>query len=149
MGKSIKLKNEHYIDGTGVMHKQGNDRFITSTNVLYNNSAGSTSSITLTENATNYQFLLIELTAKQYTALLTDDYMLIIPKNSSFGKSIAWFDKDNNRTYSLYFKINISEKIITITDNQGGSTNSESSYWGNSNVYAITKVIGINKIIDA
>lgn len=148
MGKSIKLKNDTYIDGTGIMHKQGSERFITSTNVLYSNSTGSTTSVALTENATNYQFLLIELTPKQYTALLTDDYMFIIPKNYSFGKSIAWFDKGNNRTYSLYFKISISGKTITITDNQGGSTDSNSSYWGNSNVYAISKVIGINKKID-
>lgn len=145
MGKSIKLKNEHYIDGTGVIHKQENLRFITSTNVLYSNSSGSTSSVTLSEEANNYQFLLIELLAKRYSALLTTDYMFIIPKNSSFGKSIAWFDKGNNRAYSLYFKISISGKTITITDNQGGSTNSESSYWGDANVYAIAKVIGINK----
>lgn len=149
MGKSIKLKNEHYIDGTGVMHKQDNLRFITSTDILYDNSTGSTSSISLTEDANNYQFLLIELLAKRYSALLTTDYMFIIPKNSSFGKSIAWFDKGNNRAYSLYFKISISGKTITITDNQGGSTDANSSYWGDANVYAITKVIGINKIIDA
>ena len=147
MAQSIKLKNEHYIDGTGVAHKQDNLRFITSTNVLYDNSNGSISSVTLSEEATNYQFLLIELSAKQYSALLTTDYMFVIPKNTSFGKCIAWFDKGNSRTYSLYFKISISGKTITITDNQGGSTDSNSSYWGNSNVYAITKVIGINKKI--
>ena len=149
MGKSIKLKNEHYIDGTGVIHKQDNLRFITSTDILYDNSTGSTSSVTLSEEAVNYQFLLIEITPKQYAYMLTDDYMFIIPKNSFFGKSVAWFDKDNNRTYSLYFRISISGKTITITNNQGGSTDSNSSYWGNPNVYAITKVIGINKIIDA
>lgn len=145
MAQSIKLKNENYIDGTGVIHKQENLRFITSTNVLYSNSSGSTSSVTLSEEAVNYQFLLIEIIPKRYINILTNDYMLIIPKNSSFGKSVAWFNKDNNRTYSLYFKISISNKTITITDNQGGSTNSESSYWGDANVYAITKVIGINK----
>ena len=147
MAQSIKLKNEHYIDGTGVAHKQDNLRFNTSTKVMYDNSKGSISSVTLSEEATNYQFLLIELSAKQYSALLTTDYMFVIPKNTSFGKCIAWFDKGNSRTYSLYFKISISGKTITITDNQGGSTDSNSSYWGNSNVYAITKVIGINKKI--
>lgn len=147
MGKSIKSKNDTYIDGTGIMHTQGSERFITSTNVLYSNSTGSTTSVALTENATNYQFLLIELTPKQYLDALGTNYQLIIPSNKTYSTSFCTYSS-NNQLYGMSFKYTIQNNKITIDWNQAGTVGANNAYWGNSNVYAITKVIGINKKID-
>lgn len=113
--------------------------------ILYSNSTGSTSSVTLSENASNYNSIMIELTPKQYKNFLGVKHIAIVPKNGNFSDSTSWYNNENARMYTLLFNYTISNNKITITLNQGGSVGTDTAYGGEKNVFAITKVIGFGK----
>lgn len=155
MAKSIKLKNNNYIDSTGVTHNRALlsnvltdfDNRISSlgitTTVLYNNSTGSTTSVTLSDNVSNYNLLYIELTAKQYTDWWHNETMIIAsPSNKSYDKSSVLYSDNNKQIYVVITTLALNNNTITISQNHAGTVGASNSYWGTGNCWAITKVIG-------
>lgn len=58
MSKSIKLKDNNFIDSSGIVHnKQKLNEIILNSVILYDNSDGSSGDITLSDSAENYQYI--------------------------------------------------------------------------------------------
>lgn len=57
MARSIKLKDENYIDSTGIVHNKTPLNIILNGVILYENENGSNSNIDLVDNINNYTFV--------------------------------------------------------------------------------------------
>lgn len=114
--------------------------------VLYQNESGSTSSIQLTDNALNYNILIIEWTATSYTDFLKKETSIIIlPENKSYSKTSSFYNTTNDQIYSILVTYSIEDNTISINNNRAGTVGASTAYVGNANVFAITKVIGLIK----
>ena len=101
----------------------------------------------LSESALNFEEIIIEWTAKQYTNFWKCDTTTIInPENKSYNKSNVYFDS-SNRLYTINVIYTVNNDVITINNNHAGMTHPDTAYGANGGCWAITKVIGINKKI--
>lgn len=111
--------------------------------VLYSDSTGSTTSVTLTESALNYKKIVIEWKPIKYPEFLGTQYTEIYdPANTTYSFSNAFWNSENTRAYVVNTAYTINNNTITISQNRSGAVSANSAYGGEQNVMSISKVIG-------
>ncbi len=145
MAKSYKLEDGNYIDDKSVIHsKNGKHKSVYETlegTVLYNNSTGSGTSITLSESAENFDCLEIYFAGEQ-GSIYNYNFLKINNPNDKQITLLAPISGVNN----LYFIVArgiISETNISLENNRRVYfTNNGSAIFDNGGMIYITKVIG-------
>ena len=111
MARSIKLKNENYIDSTGVVHNKKLLSEMLNGFILYNNINGALSNITLKDNIDKYKC--VEIFYSQYQGYYDSVKIdLSLSKKATLTASI-WLT--NQSTYDGFY---IDTKEITLNNNQ-------------------------------
>lgn len=138
---SIAIKTE---EGKGISLSNYLQR--QKTFILYDNDKGTTSIAELSDIPTKYEILIIEWEATTYTDVWKKETTVILhPSEADYSKNSSFYNSENARIYSTQTVYNISNNKITITQNQGGSVGASTAYSSNGNVWAIKKVIALNK----
>ncbi len=138
--KSVKFKNETYLDSTSIVHGRKKLSDLLEGTTLYDNSSGTTGTITLNESVANFQRIKIE-----YKNIRNSFYNTIEIFNPN-GKSSVLFSHYNGTYQYLYTaEISISGTSITFNYNQRvNMTNGDVGSDISTDVVLITKVIGFN-----
>lgn len=112
--------------------------------VLYENSTGTLTSLTVNVDLTGYKKIVLELVSNAYTEWFKTEYLEIYnPQNKSYTKSFAFYNHSNNRVYVVCPRYVISyNNTITIENNQAGAVGANEAYTAAADCFKITKVIG-------
>lgn len=114
---------------------------------LYSGSTAS-SSITLSDNASNYRKFEIRVTGNEYSTdrIKEETITVLYPNNKEVGHSICWFNNDNSQVYCGQIRLSIKDNKITVTENSIGTVGSEAAYFSNGFMMKIVQVLGYKKI---
>lgn len=143
MAQSIKLKNETYIDSTGVVHNRQLLSNILNPTILYENASGSNGNITLKDSIDNYAYIEIFFHADSDNA--QNSVKVLSPYNRNIALSSFLINLSGNYegVFMRFSIIKIENQIITILKNGqlfGGGSATESGTT-NNHIY-IDTVIG-------
>jgi len=138
--KSVKFKNEMYLDSTSIVHKRKKLSDLLEGTTLYESETGSKENITLNESSSNYNVLEIEY---RYQGIYNTT-KVSSPNGKIASLSIFFSIAQYNAARTQYKTVKINGSSITneqygymsISESQtiGGSTHENSIY--------ITKVVG-------
>lgn len=146
MPKSIKAKNNTYLDTKGIVHKRQilSDKLLLPY-ILYDNDSGTTGNITLNDSLANYTYIEIfwhsMYNNNQYSNKI---YKPNGKKTTLFYVEGADTTKNNKVDESFLFwsGISFSDKNITRNSVNHGLTSLSGSYSENVDRIIITRVIG-------
>lgn len=141
MSKGIKLKNNNYLDSSGIVHNRTLLSEILNKLIpvsLYDNSSGTTGTVTLSETSANFTYLEIFYSK-------SGCYSSVKIYNPN-GKTVTLHLLNSYGTTAIqYLNANVSISGTTITKGNSNAMNcSETGAGGvfNENNITITKVIG-------
>lgn len=114
---------------------------------LYSGSTAS-SSITLSDNASNYRKFEIRVTGNEYSTdrIKEETITVLYPNNKEVGHSICWFNNDNSQVYCGQIRLSIKNNKITVTENSIGTVGAQAAYFSNGFMMKIVQVLGYKKI---
>lgn len=111
--------------------------------VLYDNNAGSVSSVTLSDNASKFSRIDIIVKGLQYSDYIKEDCITVYePNGKSISRTFGFYSPNNLQIYIVNPIFIINNTSITISSNQAGTVGASNSYTGYNNCIGITKVIG-------
>lgn len=155
MSKSIKLKNNTYIDSTGITHNRellSNilNTLITELNklkpvVLYSNDSGTNDTISLTDSIGNYQYIEVFYKTQYNNRIYSNKFYNANGKDTQIfyleGCETTQSDKNHN-SYIFWSYIKFRDSQIQRNDNRHGLTSLDTNYTENGDRVLVTRVLG-------